>query len=73
MKKIVEARETPRGKVREIAGLSAPINKIVHPTYLSNNDESLIFAAYKIEGGHGLPLDIHALLDQLQIVAKGVN
>ena len=53
--------------------MSATTNKTDNPTYLSNNDESLIFAAYKVEGGHGLPLDIHALLDQLQIVAKGVN
>ena len=45
IKKRVEARYTSRGKVREIVGLSATMNKIGCPTYLSNTKEYLIFAA----------------------------
>ena len=51
-----EARETSRVKVREIVGLSAPMNKISRPTYLSYNKEYLIVEATDIEGGRGLPL-----------------
>ena len=46
------------------------MNKIGRPTYLSNNKEYLIVAAYEIEGGHGLTLDSNYLLGQLQHVIK---
>ena len=62
LKNIVEVRETSRVVVREIIGLSAPMNKIGRPTYLSNDKESLIFAAADIKGGHGLPLDGNYIL-----------
>ena len=65
MKKRVQARETSRGKVREIVGLSAPMNEIGRPNYLSNTKEYLIVTAAGIEGGHGLPLDSSYLLYRL--------
>ena len=73
MKKIVEARETSRGKVREIVGLSAPMNEIVRPTYLSNTKEYFIVTATNIEGGHCLPLESSYLLDQLQCIIKAIK
>ena len=33
------------------------MNKVVCPTYLSNENESLIDQSDEIEGGHGLPLE----------------
>ena len=53
-------------KVREILGLSAPLNKTDRPTYLGNVKEYLIVTADKIEDGQGLPLRSSYLLDQLQ-------
>ena len=41
------------------------MNKIVFPTYLSNDKKYLIVAASDIEGGHSLPLDGNYLLGQL--------
>ena len=49
------------------------MNKIGHPTYLSNDKESLIVAAAEIEGGHGLPLDSNSILDQLKHLIKAVK
>ena len=72
LKNRVEARETSRGKVREIVGLSAPTNKAGIPTYLSNENESLIYSYDEIEGGYGLPLDSTYLLEQLQRVINAV-
>ena len=57
LEKRVEKIETSMGKVIHIAGLSAYINKIYRPTYLSNCKDYLIVAAVDIEGGHGIPLD----------------
>ena len=73
LQKRVESRETPRGKVREIAGLLAPMNKTSCPTYHINDKEYLIVSASDIEGGHGLPLDSNYILWQLQHVLKAVN
>ena len=73
LKKIVEVGETLMVKVRENLGLSEPMNKISRPTYLSNNDDSLIDKEDGIEGGHGLSLDSHALLEQLQNISKAVK
>ena len=73
LKKRVEERETPTGKVRETVGFSAPMNKIGPPTYLSNDKDYLIVAAAEIEGGHGLPLDSNYILEQLQRVIKTFN
>ena len=73
MKKIVEAREISRVKVRESVGLSAPMIKIGRPTYIINDKDSLIVADAKIGGGNGLPLDIIYLLEQLQRVIKAVK
>ena len=73
MEKIVEAIETSRGEVREILGLLATMNKIVQPTYLSNDKESLIVAAYDIECGHGPRLGVNYILEQLQCVIKTVK
>ena len=39
----VEAKETSTDKVREIVGLSAPMNKVVFPNDLSNEKEYLIY------------------------------
>ena len=49
------------------------MNKKGRPNYLSNNEESLIVSAYEIEGGHGLPLDSHAISYQLQHVFKTIK
>ena len=73
LEKIVEARETSRVKVREIVGLSAPMNKIGRPTYLSNDKESCIVAADENGGGCVLPLDSNYIMYQLQHVIKGVR
>ena len=73
LKNIVDTRETLKVKVREIVGLSAPMNKIGRPTYLSNDMESLIVVAAEIEGGHGLPLESNFILGQLQCVIKAVK
>ena len=72
LKNRVEARETSRGKVREIVGLSAPMNKAGLPTYLGNDKESLIDSYDEIKGGHGLPLDSNCLLEQFQRVINAV-
>ena len=56
--------------MREILGLSAPMNKLVHPTYLSNAKEYLIVEAADIEGGHGLTMDSNYPLELLQRVIK---
>ena len=50
MKNIFEARKTLRVKVRETLGLSAPMNKIVHPTYLIDDKEYFIVSYAEIEG-----------------------
>ena len=69
----VEAREKYQGKVRYIVGLSATMNKVGRPTYLSNDKESLIVSYHDIEGGSGLPLDINSPSEQLQLVTKAVK
>ena len=65
MKKIVEGRKTSRVKVREIVGLSIPMNKIGRPTYLSDDKEYLIVSAADILCDHVLPLDSDYLLEKL--------
>ena len=72
LKNRVEARETSRGKVRSIVGLSAPMNKSGFPNYLGNDKEYWIYSYDEIEGGHGLPLDSNYLLEQLQHVINDV-
>ena len=49
------------------------MNKIGHPTYLSNYRESLIFPADDIECGNGPPLESNYLLDKLQHSINSVN
>ena len=49
------------------------MNKIVLPTYLSNDKESLIFSHDEIEVVHGILLDSNYLLEQLQCVIKAVK
>ena len=49
------------------------MNKMVHPTYLGNEKESLIVAAADIEGFHGVPLGSNSILDQLQRDIKAVK
>ena len=73
MKNRVEARETSRDKVRESVGLSAPMNKISPPTYISKEKESLIVSDANIGGGHGPPLAIISLLEQLHRIIKSVK
>ena len=51
--------------VREILGLSAPMNKIGRPTYLSNDKEYFIYSAADIEGDHGLHLDSNYICENL--------
>ena len=60
-------------KVRETVGLPAPMNKIVRPTNLSNDKESLLVVSDQIEGGYGLPVDSHYILDQLHSFIKSIN
>ena len=47
LKNIFEEIETSRGKVGEILGLSALLNKIVCPTYLSSDKDYLIVSNLK--------------------------
>ena len=61
------------GKVREVVGLLEIMNKIVHPTYLIDDEESLIVTIAKIEGLNGLPLESHALSDQMQCILKATK
>ena len=49
------------------------MNKIGRPTYLSNENESLIVAAADMEGDHVLLVDINFLLEQLQHVIKAIK
>ena len=49
------------------------MNKIGRLNYLSNYEESLIVAASDIEYDHGIPLDIHARLENFQSVFKSVK
>ena len=46
------------------------MNKLVHPTYLSNAKEYLIVEAADIEGGHGLTMDSNYPLELLQRAIK---
>ena len=62
LQKIFEARDIQRVNFGDIVGLLSPMNKIGHPTYLSNDKESFIIAASEIEGGHGLPLESNYFL-----------
>ena len=73
LKKIVEAGETSRGKVRDFAGLSTTMDKVSHPNYLSDDKKSLVVTAAEIEDDHGLPLESHALLEQFQHISKEFN
>ena len=49
------------------------MNKIVSPTYLSNDKEYLMIAAVEIEGSHGRPMDSNSILGKLQHVIKAVK
>ena len=49
------------------------MNKIVHPTYLSNEKKYLVVASADIEGVHGIPLDSTYILDHLQRDIKAVK
>ena len=49
------------------------MNKIGCPTYVINDNESLIVADNYIEGGHGLPLDSNSILEQLKFFIKSVK
>ena len=73
LKKIIEARETSTVEVRKIVWLSAPINKMGRPTYLSNDRGSLVVLDYGIGGGHGLPLVSNYILDKLQHIINAVK
>ena len=73
LKKRVEAGELSRGKVRELVGLTEAETNIRTPTYLINNEDSFMVSATDNEGGHGLPLDAHALADQLHHTIKSVK
>ena len=61
-----EASDTSRGKVNAIVGSLAPMNNMVHPTYLSNSKEYLIVTGVDIEGDQGLTLGISCLLYRMQ-------
>ena len=73
LQNIVESIEIPRGKVRSILGLSAPMNKISFITYLISDKDSLIVSDSEIKGVHGLPLDINSILGQFKRVIKNVK
>ena len=53
--------------------MTVQINKAGRPTYLNENEGSLLVASAKIEGGHGLPLDCRGVAKQLKDVFKAVN
>ena len=53
--------------------LSAPRNKAGRPTHLIKHEDSLVVVSAYNEGGHGLPLENHALSYQLQSVLKALN
>ena len=49
------------------------MNKMVHPTYLGNENKYLIVVAADIEGVHGIPLDSTYILDWFQRDIKAVK
>ena len=49
------------------------MNKIFHPTYLSNNKEYLLVTAADTEGGNGPPLDSNYLSEKLQLPIKYIK
>ena len=57
----VDMGEISSGKVREVVGLSEAMNKMGHPTYLNNDEESFIVTLADIGGVHSLPMDTHYL------------
>ena len=63
LNKRFEERKTSMVNFREIVGLSEPMNKICHPTYLGNDKENLVVVDADIEGGHGLPLESNYILE----------
>ena len=73
LEKKVEVGEISSGNVREVVGLLEIIIKIFHPTYLINDEESLIVTTAKIEDSHGLFLESHAISEQIQCILKATN
>ena len=61
----VEVGETSLGKVREIVKLKVQMKKNGQPTYLNEDEESLVIVPVGIEGGHGLPFDYHSVVEKL--------
>ena len=73
LKNRVDSREVSRGRVRKVVGLTVAKTKTGWKNYFSHNEESFIAAAAEIECGHVLPLDTHALAEQLQCAVKSVK
>ena len=48
-------------------------NKVVRPTYLNSDEESLVIASADIEGAHGLSIDVNTLGAKMQFFIKSVN
>ena len=62
-----------RSKVLETIKMNVQIIKVGRPTYLNSDEEALVVASAKIEGAHGLPIDINTLGGELQLVIKAVK
>ena len=57
----------------EMIKMSVQIIKVGRPTYLNSDEEALVVVLAKIEGAHGLPIDVNTLGVELQLVIRAVN
>ena len=62
-----------RSKLLETIKISVHRIKVGRPTYLNSDEEAFVVAAAKIEGAHGLPIDVNTLGVELQLVIIAVN
>ena len=62
-----------RSKVLETIKMTVYRIKVGRPTYLNSYEEALVVASAKIEGAHGLPIDVNTLGIELQLVIRAVN
>ena len=73
LQNIFEVGEILWVKVREIVNLTVQINKSGGRTYLNEDEESLVVASAKIEGGNGIPLYCCGVSQKLQNFSKDIN
>ena len=65
--------EVSRSKVLDIIKISVKNFKIGRRTYPNTYEEALVVASAEIEGVHGLPIDVNALVAELQLFIKAIN